>query len=224
MITYRQPFVGEYPITQKYGEIIPGVTINNKPHTGIDYGCPYGTPILASAEGTVISAGWDTTGYGLCVIIQHPDRKATLYAHLSKVYVNKGDKVRQGQEIGLSGASGNITGAHLHFESRENWYNYLSHRDPITFLPMMSVDDTPSHTEQTNEKKDILPEGKYTVTCSVAWVRDWLNVERSYTISRGTEVYVFPEVKYKDGLPYRYIGADRCIAEYDSEGTKILGK
>ena len=224
MITYRQPFVVEYPITQKYGELIPGVTVNNEPHTGIDYGCPYGTPILASAEGTVMSAGWDNTGYGLRVIIQHLDGKATLYAHLSKVFVTKGDHVRQGQEIGLSGASGNVTGAHLHFEARENWYNYYSHRDPVTFLPMMSVDDTPSHTEQTNVKKDILPEGKYTVTCSEAWVRDWLTIERSYTVSHGTEVYVFPQVKYKDGLPYRYIGADRCIAEYDSEDTKILGK
>ena len=99
-----------------------------------------------------------------------------------------------------------------------------SARNAPPFLPMMSVDDTPSHTEQTNVKKDILPEGKYTVTCSVAWVRDWLTIERSYKVSHSTEVYVFPQVKYKDGLPYRYIGADRCIAEYDSEGTKILGK
>lgn len=224
MITYRQPFEGEYPITQKYGELIPGVTYNNQPHTGIDYACPRGTPILASAEGTVMFAGWDTTGYGLCVNIQHPDGKATLYAHLSKVYVNKGDKVRKGQEIGLSGDSGNVTGAHLHFEARENWYNYLSHRDPITFLSMRSEDDSIQHTEQTNEQKTLLPEGIYTVTCSVAWVRDWKNVQRAFTIPEGTKVYIFPEVKYYDDLPFRYIGANRCIAEYDGEGTKILGK
>ena len=45
-MSYRQPFVGDYPITQKYGEIIPGVTLNGKPHTGIDYGCPMHTKIL----------------------------------------------------------------------------------------------------------------------------------------------------------------------------------
>lgn len=223
MITYRQPFSGEYPITQRYGEIVPGVTVNNAPHTGIDYGCPVGTPILASADGIVMQAGWDSTGYGLMIIIRHPDGKATLYAHLSEIFVTVNAKVEQGQKIGLSGDSGYVTGAHLHFEARENWYNYLSHRDPITFLPLQSVDDSTTHTEQQSAK-ELLPEGIYTVICSVAWVRNWDTMQRMYYIPKGTKLYIFPEIKYHDGLPFHYIGANRGIAEYDTDGTEMIGK
>lgn len=140
-MSYRQPFRGEYPITQRYGEIIPGVTVNNKPHTGIDYGCPSDTPILASADGTVMAAGWDVTGFGFRVILQHPDGRATLYAHLDSISVSVGDKVTQGLEIGLSGQTGKATGPHLHFEARYRWADYTSHFPPMD-LPMMSVDDT----------------------------------------------------------------------------------
>ena len=140
-MSYRQPFRGEYPITQKYGEIIPGVTFNDKPHTGIDYGCPMHTPILASNEGTVMAAGWDVTGYGFRVIIRHPDDMATLYAHLDSISVNIGDKVKQGQEIGISGNTGKTTGPHLHFEVRTKWNDWTTHFNPMA-LPMMTVDDT----------------------------------------------------------------------------------
>ena len=141
MITYRQPFRGEYPITQYYGEVIPGVTFNNKPHTGIDYGCPPGTEILASADGTVMAAGWDMTGYGFRVILKHSDGRATLYAHLDTISVSMGQHVQQGQEIGTSGATGKVTGPHLHFEARRIWNDYSAHFDPKQ-LPLMSIDDS----------------------------------------------------------------------------------
>jgi murein DD-endopeptidase MepM/ murein hydrolase activator NlpD len=140
-MSYRQPFKGEYPITQKYGEIIPGVTVNNRPHTGIDYGCPKGTPILASNDGEVMAAGWDLTGFGFRVILKHPDGRATLYGHLDSIGVNVGDKVKQGQEIGISGDTGKATGPHLHFESRYKWNDYTTHFPPYD-LPMMTVDDS----------------------------------------------------------------------------------
>lgn len=86
----------------------------------VDIGAPVGTPVRASAEGTVIlarSEGWNG-GYGNYVIIQHPNGTQTLYAHLSVIYVNPGQFVVQGQTIAGSGNSGRSTGPHLHFEIR----------------------------------------------------------------------------------------------------------
>ena len=113
MVTYRQPFNGEYPITQRYGEIIEGVTYKGLPHTGLDYGCPSDTPILASADGIVKAAKNDPIGYGKYIILEHPDGKATLYAHLW--YFNnlfEGKQVKQGDVIAYSDSSGNSTGPH----------------------------------------------------------------------------------------------------------------
>ena len=139
MVTYRQPFNGEYPITQRYGEIIEGVTYKGLPHTGIDYGCPSDTSIFASADGIVKAARNEPNGYGKYIILEHPDGKATLYAHLW--YFNnlfEGKQVKQGEVIAYSDSSGNSTGPHLHFEARVVWNDAKSHRDPITFLPLMS--------------------------------------------------------------------------------------
>lgn len=129
---YRQPFEGEYPITQKYGEKDTSVF-----HTGIDYACPSGTPILASEAGTVISAGWLNGGWGYAVIIQHADGNATLYAHLKMVAVKVGQHVKRSEVIGYSGSTGNSTGPHLHFEARHNASDYTSHFDPMS-LPLHS--------------------------------------------------------------------------------------
>lgn len=141
MITYRQPFVGDYPVTQAYGVVIPGVTFKDRPHSGIDYGCPAGTPILASRGGTVVYSDFDPSGYGHLVKILHPDNNMTLYAHLSERHVGKGAAVRQGDVIGLSGNTGNSNGPHLHFEARKYPHRWQDHIDPMT-LPMMSVDDS----------------------------------------------------------------------------------
>ena len=150
MTNYRQPFKGTYPITQAYGELLPGVTVNNVPHTGIDYACPPGTPILASADGRVVQAGWDPTGYGYCVILYHADGRGTLYAHLKMTAVKAGTAIKQGEILGYSGATGNCTGPHLHFEARKNWTDYKSHFDPMT-LPLMSFDDSQSSGQSHEE-------------------------------------------------------------------------
>lgn len=138
MITYRQPFKGEYPITQYYGE-----TVTSSFHTGIDYACPIGTPIFASADGIIRFIGMDKTGYGNCVIIEHDATHATLYAHLNAlgtIYFPN-TKVQQGEVIGWSGNTGNSTGPHLHFEARKKWNDYRSHFNPID-LPLMTIDDS----------------------------------------------------------------------------------
>ncbi len=89
-------------------------------HNGIDIGGSIGTPVLASAAGNVIiarSSGYNG-GYGLYIVVSHPNGTQTLYAHLSAVNVSVGDKVSKGQVIGKLGNSGKSTGPHLHFEVR----------------------------------------------------------------------------------------------------------
>jgi murein DD-endopeptidase MepM/ murein hydrolase activator NlpD len=88
-------------------------------HSGIDMAAPTGTPIYASDGGTVVRAGW-YGGYGLCVDIQHDDGKQTRYGHCSRLLVNAGDKVYQGQNIALVGNTGHSFGSHMHFEIHLN--------------------------------------------------------------------------------------------------------
>ncbi|MDA5283709.1 peptidoglycan DD-metalloendopeptidase family protein [Streptomyces sp. Isolate_45] len=106
-------------------------------HTGIDLAVPTGTPVVAAAAGTVVTADWQGS-YGNAVIIQHADGRYTLYAHLSTITVKQGDQVAAAQEIGLSGSTGNSTGPHLHFEARTS-NNYDAHTDPVAFLRELGV-------------------------------------------------------------------------------------
>ena len=88
-------------------------------HYAIDIGAPIGTPIYAAASGRVVFArkGWNG-GYGNLVIIQHSNGTETRYAHQSKIAINAGDQVSQGDIIGYVGSTGHSTGPHLHFEVR----------------------------------------------------------------------------------------------------------
>jgi murein DD-endopeptidase MepM/ murein hydrolase activator NlpD len=90
-----------------------------KQHKGVDYGAPIGTPIRAIGEGTVEFAGWQN-GYGNVVELKHSAQRSTLYAHMSRIDVQHGAHVEQGQTIGAVGATGWATGPHLHFEFRVN--------------------------------------------------------------------------------------------------------
>lgn len=91
-------------------------------HSGIDIAGSgiYGQDIVASDAGTVVWAGWDSSGYGNYVIIDHGNGYETLYGHCSSVYVSIGDKVSRGDTIAAVGATGNVTGTHLHFEIWDN--------------------------------------------------------------------------------------------------------
>ncbi|WP_448583040.1 M23 family metallopeptidase [Thermaurantiacus sp.] len=84
-------------------------------HQGIDFAAPTGTPVLASAGGRVIAAGW-SGGYGNLIAVQHGRNMVTRYAHLSRIHVRVGDTVSQGQRIGAVGSTGLSTGPHLHYE------------------------------------------------------------------------------------------------------------
>jgi murein DD-endopeptidase MepM/ murein hydrolase activator NlpD len=93
--------------------------INYDGHNGYDFGISY-VPILAAAGGTIRFADWSSGGYGKMVLIDHQNGYVTLYGHLSKLEVKRGDKVKAGQEIGISGSTGNSTGPHLHFSVFHN--------------------------------------------------------------------------------------------------------
>ena len=100
-------------------------------HPGIDIASYLGAPVLAADSGYVIMAGWSDVGYGYHVVIDHGNGYQTLYAHLQAYYVEAGDNVAQGQQIGEMGNTGNATGPHLHFEVRQSTVM----RNPIGFLP-----------------------------------------------------------------------------------------
>ncbi len=86
-----------------------------KQHKGVDLGAPSGTPVHAVGDGVVDFAGWQN-GYGNVVEIRHGNDRSTLYAHLSRITVKRGEHVDQGEQVGAVGMTGWATGPHLHFE------------------------------------------------------------------------------------------------------------
>jgi murein DD-endopeptidase MepM/ murein hydrolase activator NlpD len=96
-------------------------------HKGVDYAAPIGTPVRSVGDGTVEFAGWQN-GYGKVVQVQHSNDRSTLYAHLSRIEVTKGQRIDQGQQIGAVGMTGWSTGPHLHFEFHVGG----QHQDPLS--------------------------------------------------------------------------------------------
>ncbi|MGW7277388.1 peptidoglycan DD-metalloendopeptidase family protein [Streptomyces sp. NPDC054844] len=117
------PLAANPPVTSPYGWRMHPTLGVRKLHTGIDFGARSGTPVLAARDGTVTFAGWQT-GYGNRVEISHGtiDGKqiVTTYNHQSAIRVSVGQKVQVGTPVGLVGSTGYSTGAHLHFEVKQN--------------------------------------------------------------------------------------------------------
>ncbi len=101
-------------------------------HKGIDVAGPIGTPIVAASDGVVTYAQWNDGGYGYLVEITHPDGTETIYAHNSRILVQKGQKVAQGEQISEMGSTGFSTGPHLHFEIHPAGAGAVN---PMAFLP-----------------------------------------------------------------------------------------
>lgn len=113
-------------------------------HLGVDYAAPTGTPVRSVGQGIVDVAGAQG-GFGNVVMIKHANGHTTVYAHLSKINVRKGQSVAQGQTVGLVGATGWATGPHLHFEFRVKG----QHKDPITMARQsVSVEISAAAREQ----------------------------------------------------------------------------
>ncbi len=85
-------------------------------HTGLDIDGDYTSPLYASEDGVVEISGWNNGGYGLQVLIRHPNGIKTRYAHASKLFVKAGDDVKRGQVIAMMGSTGRSTGSHIHYE------------------------------------------------------------------------------------------------------------
>lgn len=110
--TFQMP-IKSYVVTSEYGGRW------GRMHDGMDFGAPTGTMIYAADGGTVVRASY-YGGYGNCIEVDHGNGFLTRYGHCSRILVNAGDRVYQGQEIGLVGNTGNSFGSHLHFEVRIN--------------------------------------------------------------------------------------------------------
>jgi len=110
--TFIWPVTG--PVTSEFGMRLHPILHIMRFHNGIDIAVPTGTPVKASASGTVIEVGY-LEGYGNVVIISHGENFSTLYSHLQKAVVKVGQEVKQGQVIAYSDNTGMSTGPHLHF-------------------------------------------------------------------------------------------------------------
>ncbi len=118
-IKFVKPIKIKYRFSADFGYRIHPIFKVKKFHYGIDMGCATGTKIYAVMGGTVVVSRL-SKGYGNFVIIQHTNNLKTIYAHMSKRLVKKGDVVKQNDVIGLVGSTGRSTGPHLHFEVVEN--------------------------------------------------------------------------------------------------------
>ncbi|MGW6703354.1 M23 family metallopeptidase [Streptomyces sp. NPDC054956] len=127
--TFVSPLDDTYVSTQYHAG---GGMWSSGSHTGIDFHASSGTSVHAVGVGTVVEAGWGGA-YGNNVIIQHADGTYTQYGHMSSLSVSVGQQVAAGQQIGLSGSTGNSSGPHLHFEARTG-ADYGSDIDPVAYL------------------------------------------------------------------------------------------
>lgn len=124
------PFPVKNSITSEFGDRVHPVDGTEKFHNGIDIRGAVGDPILAPADGTVASRYYNDAG-GNQLTIKHDNGYTTGYAHLSKYHVNAGDRVRKGQLIAEVGATGKVTGAHLHLTLKDANGNLLN---PINYF------------------------------------------------------------------------------------------
>ncbi len=128
-IPLGSPLLVEHRRTSGFGTRIDPITHRVAHHSGQDFGAFRLAPIVATAPGTVVYAGW-RAGYGRLVEIDHGMGFRTRYGHMAKIKVKRGQKVRAGQQIGAMGSSGRSTGVHLHYEV---WFKGRPY-DPQKFL------------------------------------------------------------------------------------------
>lgn len=148
-----RPFNGSFPVTQTWGiNEQDYIQFGLKGHNGVDYGLPDSTPVIAPHGGKIIEVANDPSGYGLYVKIEN-DIEGSILAHLKRQDVNVGDIVNQGQQIGLSGNTGNSTGPHLHWgyyrKPRNKGDGYSGTINPWPYLKENNQD----------ENSDIVVEG-----------------------------------------------------------------
>lgn len=134
LASFQLPVAGSYVST---GYKTGGSLWSSGSHSGIDFHAAYGSTVVAVGSGTVVEAGWGGA-YGNNIVIRMNDGTYTQYGHLSSIGVYVGQQVTPGEQIGVSGSSGNSTGPHLHFEARTG-AEYGSDINPITYLRARGV-------------------------------------------------------------------------------------
>ena len=136
-------------VNDDFGQRVNPVTKKRSIHKGVDLGMAIGTPVYATADGIVETAGTDTKGgFGKIIRIQHSFGFRTYYAHLNKLLVTPGTYVVKGQQIAESGNTGRSTGPHLHYEVRQLW----TALDPAPFMSW-SLENYESLFQQVKEVK-----------------------------------------------------------------------
>ena len=126
---FASPVKDAFRFTSGYGYRRDPKTGGRRMHKGVDFAASSGTPIYATGEGVVTEAGW-SSGYGRMVVVRHDFGIETRYAHMSKIRAKVGQRVSRGDRIGDMGASGRVTGVHLHYEVRVNG----SPVNPMTYI------------------------------------------------------------------------------------------
>ncbi|MFF8696144.1 M23 family metallopeptidase [Streptomyces sp. NPDC015144] len=126
---FRLPVAGSYVTT---GYKSGGSLWSSGSHSGVDFHAASGSSVVAVGAGTVVEAGWGGA-YGNNIVLRMTDGTYTQYGHLSSIGVSVGQSVAAGQQIALSGSTGNSTGPHLHFEARTT-PSYGSDLDPVAYL------------------------------------------------------------------------------------------
>ncbi len=119
LIAFVAPLRG-YAINSAYGLRRLASEARARQHKGVDIAAPTGTAVFVACEGEVLRTGYDAEGYGRFIEVRHPNGMSTLYAHLSRIDVARGDTVSAEERIGLVGSTGRSTGPHLHFEVRRD--------------------------------------------------------------------------------------------------------
>ncbi|MFE9823909.1 M23 family metallopeptidase [Streptomyces sp. NPDC005791] len=127
--SFHLPVAGSHVTT---GYKSGGALWSSGSHSGVDFQAASGTSVVAVGAGTVVEAGWGGA-YGNNIVLRMNDGTYTQYGHLSSIGVSVGQSVGSGEQIGISGSTGNSTGPHLHFEARTT-PEYGSDMDPVAYL------------------------------------------------------------------------------------------
>ncbi len=215
-----------------------GWNYSGKRHTGIDYAVPEGTEVFAAEAGAVDFAGFDRTGYGNLIRLGHAGGIGSKYAHLSKILVKRWQRVAKGELIGISGATGNVTGAHLHFETTENgkavdpnlFFDSVSDPAATASQSMTASAEAESQTGQAAGPVP-LPQagqaagqaGAATIAVELANIRPEAGAAGIVgQLRQGTEITIGAERKAARGLVWRKGTVSFWIAEADASGTEIF--
>lgn len=144
-------------ITSGFGRRFHPILGVYRAHQGIDFGAPTGTPVAATADGVVVTAGYDN-GYGNHVVLRHHGGYSTLYAHLSRIEtgVRPGVAIKEGQRIGYVGATGLATGPHLHYELRLNGRHLNPATAPLPTAPPLPDEYLAEFQRQAAERIALL--------------------------------------------------------------------